>query len=94
LTEVIPWLLDYYKRTYNPEVGHKSLDAERLRLLSAQADREALDNARRRVEVIEYDEAEGCITALAALVANRLEGVAGRLANELVNASNPAIIRG
>jgi hypothetical protein len=30
---------------------------------------------------------------MASLVASRLEGVAGRLANELVNESNPAVIR-
>jgi hypothetical protein len=71
----------------------KSLAAERLRLLNEQADREALDNACRRSEVIAYEDAEGCFLAVATLLAGRLDGVAGRLANELVNEPNAAVIR-
>src|SRR5215212_6677719 len=89
----IEWLLMRERHKYNPELGSKNLATERLRLLSEQADREALDNARRRGEVIEYDECEGCFLALANLLASRLDGVAGRLANELVNEPNAAVIR-
>jgi hypothetical protein len=73
--------------------GPKTLTSERLRLLSEQADREALDNARRRGEVIEYRDAEDCMLALVGVLNSRLDGVAGRLANELVNEPNAAIIR-
>src|SRR5215212_8699294 len=93
LTVTIPWLLDFYKTQNTPEAGSKSLAAERLRLLSEQADREALDNAKRRGEVIEYEDAEGCMMTVASLLASQLDGMAGRLANELVNESNAAVIR-
>jgi len=93
LAVVVPWLLNFYKTQNSPAIGSKSLAAERLRLLSEQADREALDNARRRGEVIKYEDAEGCFMAVATLLAGRLDGVAGRLANELVNEPNAAVIR-
>jgi hypothetical protein len=73
--------------------GPQTLTSERLRLLSELADREALDNARRRGEVIEYRDAEDCMLALVTILTSRLDGVAGRLANELVNEPNAAIIR-
>jgi phage terminase Nu1 subunit (DNA packaging protein) len=76
-----------------PEVGSNSIAAARLRLLNEQADREALDNARRRGEVILYTDAEGCFLSVATILAGRLDGVAGRLANELVNEPNAAVIR-
>ena len=90
---VVPWLIEFYTAKYNPEVGSKSLAAERLRLISEQADREASDNARKRAEVIDYEVAEGVITRLASLTVSRLDGLGGRLANELVNEPNPAVIK-
>jgi hypothetical protein len=89
----IEWLLARERNKFNPELSGKNLATERLRLLSEQADREALDNARRRGEVIEYEDAEGCFMAVATILNSRLDGVAGRLANELVNEPNAAVIR-
>lgn len=89
--EAIQWLLERERMRQRPQAG--SLQAERLRLVSEQADSAALDNAKRRGELIDYDVAEHLITWLAALVVSRLEGVAGRLANDLVNEPNPAVIR-
>jgi hypothetical protein len=87
----IEWLLARERNKFNPELSGKNLATERLRLLSEQADREALDNARRRGEVIEYEDAEGCFMAVATILNSRLDGVAGRLANELVNEPNAAV---
>jgi len=89
----IEWLLARERNKYNPELGSKNLAAERLRLLSEQADREALDNARRRGELIEYEDTEGCFLTVATILAGQLDGVAGRLTNELVNEPNSAVIR-
>jgi phage terminase Nu1 subunit (DNA packaging protein) len=87
------WLLQRERERYNPEDGSKSLAAERLRLISEQADREALENACRRGEVIVYAVAEEVVAGLASLIVSRLDGLGGRLANELVNEPNPAVIR-
>jgi hypothetical protein len=70
-----------------------TLTSERLRLLSEQADREALENAVRRGEVIDFEDALEVVASIALLVASRLDGVGGGLANELINEPNPAKIR-
>jgi phage terminase Nu1 subunit (DNA packaging protein) len=92
-SDVVLWLIEREKRRQHPKTGALSLEAERIRLIRAQADREELENEKRRGEVIYFSTALDVITSVASLVANRLEGVAGRLANELVNESNPAVIR-
>jgi phage terminase Nu1 subunit (DNA packaging protein) len=92
-SEAIPWLIERERRRKHPKTGALSLEAERIRLIRAQADREELENEKRRGEVIYFSTALDIITSVASLVANRLEGVAGRLANELVNEPNPAVIR-
>ncbi len=70
-----------------------SLAEERKRLITAQADKEELENEKRRGEVIYFETAVDVITSVVSLVTSRLEGVAGRLAADLVNESNPAVIR-
>jgi phage terminase Nu1 subunit (DNA packaging protein) len=92
-SEVVPWLIEREKRRQHPKTGALSLEAERIRLIRAQADREELENEKRRGEVIYFSTALDVITSIASLVASRLEGVAGRLAHELVNESSPAVIR-
>ncbi len=92
-SEVVPWLIERERRRQHPKTGALSLEAERIRLIRAQADREELENEKRRGEVIYFLTASDVITSVASLVANRLEGVAGRLANDLVNEPNPAVIR-
>jgi hypothetical protein len=52
-----------------------------------------LENEKRRGEVIYFETALDVITSVVSLVTSRLEGVAGRLAADLVNESNPAVIR-
>lgn len=91
LKDVLPFLADPKSEPHTN--GERSLEAERKRLIREQADREALENARTRGEVIPVEQVEQIFTATIALVVNRLEGVASRLANELVNIDNPAVIR-
>lgn len=91
LKDALPYLADPKSEPYTN--GERSLEAERKRLIREQADRESLDNERKRGELIPADQVELVFTATIALVVNRLEGVAGRLANELVNIQNPAVIR-
>lgn len=91
--DAIRWMLGREKNKRSPETGRKSLEAERLRLVAEQADREALDNARKRAEVIDYEVAEELVTSMASLLSSRLDGIGGRLANDLVNEPNPAVIR-
>jgi phage terminase Nu1 subunit (DNA packaging protein) len=92
-SEVVPWLIEREKRRQHPKTGALSLEAGRIRLIRAQADREELENEKRRGEVIYFSTALDVMTSLVSLVTSRLEGVAGRLANELVNEPNPAVIR-
>jgi phage terminase Nu1 subunit (DNA packaging protein) len=91
--EANPWLLKREKRKQYPASAGLSLEAERKRLIREQADREALDNARKRGEVIAYAVAEEVVAGLASLIVSRLDGLGGRLANELVNEPNPAVIK-
>jgi phage terminase Nu1 subunit (DNA packaging protein) len=91
--EANPWLLKREKRKQYPASAGLSLEAERKRLIHEQADREALENACRRAEVIDYEVAEGVITRLASLTVSRLDGLGVRLANELVNEPHPAVIK-
>ncbi len=93
LTVVIAWLIDREKRRQHPKSGDLGLEAERIRLIRAQADLEELDNAIKRGELLYAADSSQAFSELGALLASRLEHVAGRLANEVVNEPNPAVIR-
>jgi len=69
------------------------LEADRLRLIAKQADREAVDTARKRAEVIDFEDAKDVCASMASLVSRWLGGVAGRLGSEQINEPTPAIVR-
>jgi hypothetical protein len=94
VTKAQHWLTERELRKQAVKAEDKtSLSEERKRFVKAQADKEELENEKRRGEVIYFETALDVITSVVSLVTSRLEGVAGRLAADLVNESNPAVIR-
>jgi phage terminase Nu1 subunit (DNA packaging protein) len=60
-----------------PKRDSTTLEAERKRLIKAQADREELESDKRRGELIHFSTVVDIITSVVSLVTSRLEGVAG-----------------
>lgn len=89
--EALPWLIEHDVGRQTPD--NEGLEAERLRLISEKADGEALENAKKRGEALDYHIVEDMVMSLASQVVSQLEGIPGRLANELVNESDPAVIQ-
>lgn len=92
LLACLQWYARFLKARKD-EHESEALRQARIRLLKERADRETLENAVRRGELLPASHVEQVFTQTLALAVSRLEGVAGRLANELVNIGNPAIIR-
>ena len=67
--------------------------SQRERLAMEQADKFALENARRRGELILASQVADVLSTLGADLAQRHDGLPGRLANELAGISDPAQIR-
>lgn len=67
--------------------------SQRERLAKEQADKIALENARRRGELILVEHVEELFTTLAAELAARHDAVPGRVANEFAGISDAAVIR-
>lgn len=67
--------------------------SERERLARAQAEKFELENARRRGELTLVALISELLKSMAADIAGRLDGLAGRLANELAGISDAAVIR-
>ena len=67
--------------------------SQRERLAKEQADRVALDNARRRGELIYSSHVGTVLATMAADLVARLDAVPGRCAGELAGIKDPALIR-
>lgn len=67
--------------------------SQRDRLATAQAEKFELENARRRGELLLASDVAAQDMALAADFAGRLDGIPGRLANELAGISDPIEVR-
>jgi len=67
--------------------------SERERLARAQAEKFELENARRRGELTLVSYIAELLNGMAADISSRLDGLAGRLANELAGISDAAVIR-
>jgi len=80
----IPWVVS----ERNPPPG-----SPRDRLLRAQAEKVELENARRRGELILSSQVGEVLSTLGADLAQRHEGVPGRVCNEFAGLTDPAVIR-
>lgn len=67
--------------------------SERERLARAQAEKFELENSRRRGELVLVSVVVEILMGMAADLTGRLEGIPGRLANELAGISDAAVIR-
>lgn len=83
LEAALPWV-----------VAHReNKGSERERLAAEQADKVALENARRRGELIHADQVAEVLASLGAELAARHDAVPGRVAGELAGLTDPALIR-
>jgi phage terminase Nu1 subunit (DNA packaging protein) len=91
--EANPWMLRRERNSQNPDPNGLSLEAERKRLIKAQADHEELDYLVKCGELIYFDMVLDMISNLAVLVKSSIQNLGGRLANELIDEPNPAVIK-
>jgi phage terminase Nu1 subunit (DNA packaging protein) len=84
LAAALPWVV----------ANKETAGSERQRLASEQANKLALENARRRGELIYADQVAECLSRLAADLAARHDALPGRLAGELAGLNDAATIRG
>lgn len=84
----MPWLLDRASKDAAPRA-----DSQRERLAREQADKVALENAVKRRELVPSDQVEAVALELIARIGSALDGVPGRLANELAGTADPSEIR-
>lgn len=74
--------------------NRKTFDkGERERLASEQADKVAIENATKRGELVRREDVEQVVTEMVALLASQLDGVAGRVANEVAATNEPSRAR-
>jgi len=86
--EAIPWLLEQAKAEAKP-----AAESQRERLAREQADKVALENAASRGELVRSADVEALVLETIAQLGSVLDGVPGRLANELAGLADPAEIR-
>lgn len=83
LAKALPWV-----------VAHRETKGgERERLAKEQADKFAIENARKRGEIIYADQVAETLAKLGAELAARHDAVPGRVAGELAGLTDPATIR-
>lgn len=85
--EAFQWLINHY----GERKGKKLTERERLAM--NQADKVALENAQKRGELIPVEVLQEVLGAAFADHGAQLDGLAGRLANELAGINEPARIR-
>ena len=73
--------------------GPSNIDAERLRLISEQADEKAIKNAKDRGELIEAEYVQEFTMTATAILVGALSGLAGRMANQVAPETDPAKCR-
>jgi hypothetical protein len=71
----------------------KNLAYERQRLIKAQADHEELDYLIKCGKLIDVDMVMDILSNLVALLKSGVQNLGGRLANELLNEHNPAVVK-
>jgi phage terminase Nu1 subunit (DNA packaging protein) len=86
----IRWLVDRGSTKRSASSGD---DSERERLNREQADKVALQNAQTRKQLVRREHVQLVLLESNALLAGQLDGVAGRLANEIAGTTEPAKIR-
>jgi len=84
----LPWLLGRASERAAP-----TPDSQRDRLAREQADKVALENAQRRGELVPIAQVRAVASELVSRLGSALEGLPGRLANEIAGISDPAEIR-
>lgn len=85
--EAFRWLINHYTDRKKKKL------TERERLAMNQADKVALENAQKRGELIPVEVLQEILGAAFAEHGAQLDGLAGRLANELAGINEPARIR-
>ena len=85
IRDAIPWVIEFR--------GEAKPGSQRDRLAKAQAEKFELENSRRRGELILVPYVADLLNSMAADIAGRFDGLAGRLANELAGITDPALIR-
>ena len=93
LTVTILWLLNFNKTQYGSDPDSKNLAYERQRLLKAQADHEELDYSVKCKQFIRVDMVADILASLLTLMLSGIRNLGGRLANELINEPNLAVIK-
>ncbi len=84
----IDWEVEHARVEAAPKPG-----SQRERLAKEQADKLALENAKRRSELVLASYVSEIFNGLAADISARLDGLPGRVANELAGITDPAQIR-
>ena len=84
LALAMPWIISH----------RESRGGERERLASEQADKIALENARKRGELLHADQVAEVLAKLGAELAARHDAVPGRVAGEFAGLTDPGVIRG
>lgn len=84
LETALPWLCERSKAPAG---------SARERLAQVQAERVELDNEKERKNLLRLDHVTDIMTSAVAQLASQLDGVAGRVANDLSSETNPAVIR-
>ncbi len=84
----IDWEVEHARVEASPKPG-----SQRERLAKEQADKLALENAKRRSELVLASYVSEIFNGLAADISARLDGLPGRVANELAGINDPAQIR-
>ena len=84
LRQAMPWVIAH----------REARGGERERLASEQADKIALENARKRGELLHADQVAEVLAKLGAELAARHDAVPGRVAGELAGLTDPGVIRG
>lgn len=91
----LAWVItrEVQRRAPTTGQGPTSIDRERLRLLSEQADAAAIKNAQDRGELIAAEFVQEITMTAVANLAGALAGLPGRLATEVARESDPAACR-
>lgn len=84
IEQALPWVIT----SREPPAG-----SQRDRVAKEQADKLAIANAREQKHLVLAEHVSYVMTAMAADIAGRLDGLPGRMANELAGINDPAEIR-
>lgn len=89
LKTALPWYISQIRKNKESE----GYDAERTRLVKAQADKTELETKIKRGEVLELELVEQGMMAVAAVYSSGRDSISGRLANDLAAESDVAKVQ-